>query len=129
MIQRIDNVGVAVSDLERAIRFYGRIGFEIEDREEETPSATLRAGEARLWVFQTPDHSGSRRSLDLVGNPTGYDHLSLRVGDVDAACDRVVANGQELESEPADHPDWGYRAASLLDPDGNRLFLLGDLKG
>jgi methylmalonyl-CoA/ethylmalonyl-CoA epimerase len=129
MIQRIDNVGVAVSDLERALAFYANVGFEIEDREEETPSATLRAGEARLWVFQTPNHSASRRTLDLVGNPTGYDHLSLSVGDVDATCDRVAANGLELESAPADHADWGYRAASLLDPDGNRLFLLGDLKG
>jgi methylmalonyl-CoA/ethylmalonyl-CoA epimerase len=129
VIQRIDNVGVAVSDLERALTFYQNVGFQIEDREEETPSATLRAGEARLWVFQTPNNSMSRRTLDLVGNPTGYDHVSLSVGDVDAACERIVSSGVVLESEPADHADWGYRAASLLDPDGNRLFLLGELKG
>ena len=128
MIDRIDNVGVAVRDLEGALDFYKRLGFEVEDREDETPAATLRAAEARLWVFQTGAGSGAPRTPDLVSNPTGYDHLSFWVGDVDAACAEFTGNGIELESAPADQT-WGYRAASLLDPDGNRLFLLGDLKG
>jgi catechol 2,3-dioxygenase-like lactoylglutathione lyase family enzyme len=127
MIERIDNVGVAVADLERALRFYGRLGFAVEEREDETPSATLSAGQARLWVFQTGRRSADRRDAGFAGNPTGFDHLSLWVGDVDAACARVAGSGIELESAPADQ-DWGYRAASLLDPDGNRLFLLGELR-
>ncbi|MBO0685084.1 MAG: VOC family protein [Candidatus Dormibacteraeota bacterium] len=129
MIERIDNVGVAVTDLERALAFYERVGFAIEDRETETPSALLRAGDARLWVFQSPAGPAARRSLELVGNPAGFDHVSLAVADVDSACERIAGAGLELESPPADRPDWGYRAASLLDPDGNRLFLLGALSG
>lgn len=129
MIEKIDNVGVAVTDLERSLAFYERVGFAVEDREPQTPSAMLRAGDARLWVFQTPAGSTGRRSLDLVGNPPGFDHVSLAVADVDAACERITASGLELESPPADRPDWGYRAASLRDPDGNRVFLLGALSG
>jgi catechol 2,3-dioxygenase-like lactoylglutathione lyase family enzyme len=128
MVRRIDNVGVAVSDLDAALAFYGRLGFEPEYREDRTPSAMLRAGDARLWVFATDARSGDRRSPDLAGNPTGLDHVSLWVGDVDAACARITGAGGELESGPADQ-DWGLRAATLLDPDGTRVFLLGDLKG
>jgi len=93
MIQRIDNVGVAVSDLDAALVFYRRMGFEVEYGEDETPSAMLRAGDARLWVFVTGIHSGDRRAVDLVGNPTGLDHVSLWVGDVDGACARIIGAG------------------------------------
>lgn len=128
MIQRIDNVGVAVTDLERAVAFYRGLGLEVEARDE-TPAATMSAGEAKLWVFQTSAHERDpERAPDLVGNRPGFDHLSFWVGDVDAAADAARAEGLELESEPANQ-EWGYRAASLLDPDGNRVFLLGDLKG
>lgn len=128
MIARIDNVGVAVSDLARSLDFYRRVGFDVEDQDSGMPAAMLRAGEARLWLFQTAAGSRERRRLELAGNPTGYDHVSFWVGDVDGACAGLSANGIEVESGPADQ-DWGYRAASLLDPDGNRLFLLGDLRG
>ena len=127
LIERVDNLGVAVSDLEAAVRFYSALGFEVEARDE-TPAATLRAGEARLWVFQTGGGRGAARAPELVGNPTGYDHVSFWVGDVDAAAERARTAGLALESEPADQ-EWGYRAASLLDPDGNRVFLLGELRG
>ena len=127
VIERIDNVGVAVSDLEAALRFYVALGFEVEARDE-TPAATLRAGGARLWVFQAAGGRGPSRSAGLTGNATGFDHVSLWVGDVDAAARRAREAGLTLESEPADQ-DWGYRATSLLDPDGNRVFLLGEPAG
>ena len=123
----MDNIGVAASELESSLRFYGALGFEIESRDE-TPAATLKAGEARLWVFQTTAAGGPARDLDLTGNPAGFDHVSFWVGDVDAAAERARAAGLEPESEPADQ-EWGYRATSLLDPDGNRIFLLGELRG
>lgn len=128
MIQRIDNVGVAVSDLERSVAFYEALGFSVESRDE-TPAATLAAGEARMWVFQTTaaERDAGRRP-ELVGNRPGLDHLSFWVGDVDAAAEQARGAGLQLESAPADQ-EWGYRAASLLDPDGNRVFLLGDRRG
>ncbi len=128
VIERIDNVAVAVTDLERALAFYRALGFEVEDREAETPSATVAVGGARLWLFQTRSRATAARDLSLTGNPPGFDHVSLWVGDVDAAVERLKAAGLSLESEPADQP-WGARATSLLDPDGNRIYLLGRLRG
>jgi catechol 2,3-dioxygenase-like lactoylglutathione lyase family enzyme len=76
VIERIENVGVAVTDLERAVAFYTRLGFKVEARDESTRSAMLRGGEARLWIFETRRRSADHRSLSLDGNPTGDDHLS-----------------------------------------------------
>jgi catechol 2,3-dioxygenase-like lactoylglutathione lyase family enzyme len=128
VISRIDNVGVACSDLERSLRFYEALGFGVRDRDEGFPAATLAAGEATLYLFQAGAGGGQDRSPELAGNPPGLDHLSLWVGDVDRACAGLREAGLRLESEPADQP-WGARAASLLDPDGTRLYLLGPLRG
>jgi catechol 2,3-dioxygenase-like lactoylglutathione lyase family enzyme len=128
MIERIDNVGVAVSDLARSADFYRRLGFAVEEWEGDPPAAMLRAGGVQLYAFQTNLRSVADRRVDLSANPVGFDHVSLWVGDVDAACARIVEAGVELETQAEDQ-DWGYRAAGVLDPDGNRLFLLGDLKG
>ena len=50
------------------------------------------------------------------------------VGDVDEAYRRLKAEGVRFAMEPADQ-DWGARACSLHDPDGNVIFLLGPLSG
>jgi catechol 2,3-dioxygenase-like lactoylglutathione lyase family enzyme len=128
VIERIDNVGVAVTSLERALAFYRQLGFQVEEREEETPSATVAAGGARLWLFQTRSRAVVSRHLSMTDNPPGLDHVSFWVEDVDAVAERLKAGGLALESGPADQP-WGARAASLLDPDGNRIYLLGRLRG
>ncbi|EKP95383.1 VOC family protein [Thermaerobacter subterraneus] len=126
MVERIDNVGVAVRDLQAAESFYTRLGFRVESRDE-TPGALLVAGDARLYLFQTNrPEGGARRSPDLVGNPPGIDHISFWVGDVDAAYRRLAEQGLTFATEPADQ-DWGARACSLHDPDGNVIFLLGPL--
>jgi catechol 2,3-dioxygenase-like lactoylglutathione lyase family enzyme len=128
LIERIDNVGVGVSDLERALDFYARLGFELLEREQETPSATLQAGGARLWVFEARGGAGVSRGPDPAANPVGVDHLSFWVEDVDLAYDSLRQAGVEFEAEPADQP-WGARATSVVDPDGTRIYLLGALRG
>ena len=103
MIERFDNVGIAVRDFERAVDFYQRLGFTISARYDETPSAIFTAGEARLYIFgtasQDPPH---RRDLSLFGNPPGVDHLSFWVGDVDAAYNSISERGVHFEAPPAD---------------------------
>jgi len=127
VIERIDNVGVGVSDLDRALDFYRRLGFEVLEREEDTPSATLQAGSVRLWVFRGLGGPPPSRAPDPAANPPGLDHVSLWVEDVDVAYESLRSGGLAFEAEPADQP-WGARATSLLDPDGTRIYLLGPLR-
>ena len=128
MIDHIDNVGVGVSDLGRALDFYRRLGFDVLEQEEETPSATLQAGSVRLWVFRGRGGSQGTRAPDPAANPPGIDHLSLWVEDVDLAYEALSGKGLEFESDPADQ-SWGARSTSLVDPDGTRIYLLGPLRG
>lgn len=121
MVLGLDNVGIAVRDVARAAAFYGLLGFEPDYVSEE--SAFLRASGVALYLFRTGGPAQPHRSFDLETNPLGYDHLSFRVADVDAACAKLRELGVRVEREPQDYP-WGARAACLRDPDGNCLWLL-----
>ncbi|MFQ5595372.1 MAG: VOC family protein [Anaerolineae bacterium] len=121
MIRGIDNVGVAVSDLEASLGFYQTLGFESEYQDEF--SAMVKAGTAHLYLFATDNDASLSRSFDLEGNPRGIDHISLLVEDVDALCNELEAQGVSPARPPQDY-DWGARAACLYDPDGNCIWLL-----
>jgi len=128
VIQSINNIGIAVRDLARSIAFYEKLGFQVQDRDEETPAASLQAGHAWLYIFQTSSRElAASRAPELVQNPPGIDHISFDVPDVDEFYDRLK-DELTFEGEPADQT-WGARAVSLLDPDGNRLYFLSPLKG
>lgn len=127
MITGINNIGVAVSDLEVSVAFFSQLGFE-EIGRDETPGIMLQAGSALLYLFQTDSVAqSSRRASDLVHNSPGFDHISLDVADVDDFYDHH-RDQVAFEAQPKDQP-WGYRATSIVDPDGNRVFFLSQLKG
>lgn len=121
MIKDIDNVGIAVSDLNKSIRFYEQLGFTVRTRDEF--SAFLIAGRAALYLFKTNNITIMKRSFDLEENPLGIDHLSLSVEDVDKFCQELEGKGVKLERQPKDY-EWSARAACLRDPDGNCIWLI-----
>ncbi|MFQ5343779.1 MAG: VOC family protein [Anaerolineae bacterium] len=121
MIRGIDNVGIAVSDLDGSLDFYQTLGFELEYQDEF--SAMVKAGTAQLYLFATDSDASLSRSFDLEGNPRGIDHISLLVEDVDTRCNDLEAQGASLARQPQDY-DWGARAACLYDPDGNCIWFL-----
>jgi catechol 2,3-dioxygenase-like lactoylglutathione lyase family enzyme len=126
VIVGFDNVGVAVSDLGRALEFWTALGFERVSEDDGEPAALLRAGSAFLWVFETRSPMPAQaRNADLLANPPGIDHLSLAVDDVDAAHRALEERGVQFEWGPDDR--WGYRVAALRDPDGTQVFLLTPL--
>ncbi|MFQ5398229.1 MAG: VOC family protein [Anaerolineae bacterium] len=131
MIKGIDNVGISVSDLGRAIAFYERLGFTKEyDYEADVTGCAMATGSAVLFLFQTKraDAQPVQRSDNLGQNPPGIDHISFLVGNVDRAYADLTAKGVAFLGEPADLPEAGIRLAGVKDPDGNVLYLLQYLK-
>ncbi len=126
MIKRIDNVGIAVSNLARSIAFYERIGFAQGDMydEEGLHGCLMSAQAAVLFLFQSQHAEGEPviRDLALQDNPPGHDHVSFFVENVDQAYSDLAAQGIVFEGQPADQ--WGMRIVDLKDPDGNNLYLL-----
>jgi catechol 2,3-dioxygenase-like lactoylglutathione lyase family enzyme len=117
----IDNIGIGVSDVDRSLAFYERLGFVLSSRSER--GATVALGACTLFLFPSSAAGARLRSGDPLANPPGLDHLSFAVDDIDAAHQLLTGAGLLFDSEPSD-TTWGARAAALRDPDGTSIFLL-----
>jgi catechol 2,3-dioxygenase-like lactoylglutathione lyase family enzyme len=120
----LDNVGVAVRDLDASLRFYhDAVGLPVADRDDASRAASLSAGGAQLYVFETSGPGGTRRTGDYTRNPTGLDHLSFAVDDVDATHRQLSGRGVEFFMDPVD-AEWGARVCACHDPDGTPVYFL-----
>jgi len=129
---RLDLVTVIVDDYDEAIAFYTDVlGFELA---EDSPSLT-NDGRPKRWVVVRPPGDGSGTGLLLaqadgdrqaggVGEQfAGRVGLFLRVGDFDAAYDRMLQLGVEFVSAPR-HEAYGT-VVVFTDVAGNLWDLLG----
>ena len=118
----LEVVTVPVSDVDRAKRFYQRLGWRFD--------IDLVVSDDVRTVQFTPPHSGCSIQFGKGGTtaePGSAQGLILVVDDIDAARDDLVSRGVEVsqvqEARPPgfDSPGRSYFArASFSDPDGNR---------
>ena len=115
----IDHIGIAVSDLEDALRFYvERCGLSPdpveEHRELRLRIARVRVGEVQLELIEARDwEQTTQRHLPHQG--PGVYHVGLRVADVDAAVDELAEAGVAL-IDPVPRTGTGMRVA-FVHPD------------
>ena len=139
-LQRLTHVGICVSDLDRALRFYrDLLGFRWEHdlQVEGEPSDTLlRLRGVKLHaVYLTRD--GVRIELLRFATPPappprsramhehGLTHLSFRVADLDATLAALRAAGERvLEETVIRIPEFGAAACMVSDPDGQLIELV-----
>ena len=111
---------VVVADADRALRFYVDLlgATEIFRFPPE--------GDAGFVSMQFPDGTKLGLGVDASMSQGANAALELCIyaSDCDAAVERLRAAGVPIVDEPADQP-WGERMAHVLDPDGNRISLLG----
>lgn len=107
-IQHISAVTLAVRDMNRAVTFYGSIGFELLHGGEAATFTTFRVGEGFLNLILVPSHE-----------PRWWGRLILRVGEVDRLYEALIASGHH--PEPPRNGSWGERYFHLTDPDGHEL--------
>jgi len=134
-IQRMDNVGIVVDDLDAAIAFFTELGME-------------REGEAQiegLWADRTVGLDGVRSDIALMRTPDGHGKLELTkyhspaaigarpqnpppntlglhrimfaVDDIDDTVARLRPHGAELLGELVQYQD-SYRLCYLRGPAG-----------
>lgn len=99
-VTRIDHVGIAVPDLDAALRFYTEtLGLEagpIEVREQPPiRRCCLRLGDAELELIEARDPEQTMLRF-VPQRAAGVYHVGLRVEDVDAAADELRARGVAL---------------------------------
>jgi methylmalonyl-CoA/ethylmalonyl-CoA epimerase len=117
-IVALDHVGVAVGDLDAAVRFHTDVlGLVLVHREvnerQGVAEAMLAApdagpGSAEVQLL-APLHDGSPIARFLGRSGPGLQHLAYRVGDVDAACAELRARGVRLLYDRAEAGTRGSR--------------------
>jgi catechol 2,3-dioxygenase-like lactoylglutathione lyase family enzyme len=121
-----------VNDFDACVRFYEAALKELLgiDPVKIVPEASYANwdlnGEATLALFGRKAIAAVVGADALPDTPTqDRAMLALRVENVDAAAERLVALGARQVAAPQDRPDWGpsLRTAHLRDPDGNLLEL------
>jgi catechol 2,3-dioxygenase-like lactoylglutathione lyase family enzyme len=118
----IDHLGVEVSDLTRAARFYDAVFFALGARRMHESAAAIAWGrdDPTFWVVQR----------DRPPQP-GYGHVAFRAAGkaaVDAAYRAGITAGGRSDGPPGPRPQYGARtyAAYLRDPDGLRVEVVSD---
>jgi uncharacterized glyoxalase superfamily protein PhnB len=127
----LDVIGVVVSDMQKAIDFYQRLGLEFpEDPDPEGHGhvEAILSGGLRF----TLDTEESIRSFDPGWSPpSGGQRMAIAfrcesAQDVDGVYRELVEAGAESRKEPWD-AFWGQRYAQVKDPDGNVIDLFAPL--
>jgi len=96
----LDHIGIAVSDLGEALRFYrDALGLEVESPEE-VPSQRVRAhfiaaGESALELLEATDDTSPIAKYTAKRGP-GLHHITLRVDDLVAALATLKQRGVRL---------------------------------
>jgi len=120
-----------VDDYDQAIEFFaGALGFELA---EDSPALATSGGLPKRWVVVRPPGArtgallaqadGPRQAAAVGNQAAGRVGFFLRVGDFDAAFERMAAAGVEFDGAPRTEP-YG-RVAVFLGIAGNRWDLLG----
>jgi methylmalonyl-CoA/ethylmalonyl-CoA epimerase len=119
MFDRIDHVGVAVSDLDAAAALYeGTFGMPLAHREtvesQGVEAALLDVGEGHVELLQPLDaETFVGRFIERRGE--GLHHVAYAVDDIDATLAQLKGSGVELIDEQARVGIRGSRVA-FLDP-------------
>ena len=100
MLSRIDHVGIAVRDLDRAIQTYERLlGLRVSRRErlerEGIEVALITIGESRIELI-TPLNPESKVEKFLQDRGEAVHHVAYATDDVAASLERAGAGGAQL---------------------------------
>ena len=110
-----------IGDIDRSVAFYEALGFEELRR--------MNIRDEAINVFMGLPDDGPR--LELTYNHgvseyelgTGYNHIAISAGDLDATLERLAEQGIEPEKPPYSVSE-GSRLCFVRDPDGYRIELI-----
>jgi lactoylglutathione lyase len=114
-----------IMDIDRSIAFYRALGFE------ETGRFPIR--DEAINVFMNIPGDGDEPKLELTWNRdreepyeigTGYGHIAVAVGELDATLASLAEQGIEPERPPYTVREGGSRLCFVRDPDGYRIELI-----
>lgn len=97
---KIDHIGIAVTSIEKSLKFYeGILGLKCEGEEvvseQKVKTAFLPAGDSEIELLEATDpESPIARFIAKKGE--GIQHIALQVEDIEAALKELAAQGVRL---------------------------------
>ncbi|HAI86873.1 MAG TPA: methylmalonyl-CoA epimerase [Firmicutes bacterium] len=117
MVRKVDHIGVAVSNLEEALKIYTEVlglklhGTEVVE-EQKVRVAFLPVGDTEIELLESTDPEGPiAKFIEKRGQ--GMQHIALRVDDIDEALERMRQKGVRLIDEKPRYGAGGARIAFL----------------
>lgn len=129
----LDHIGLSVRDLEAQAEWYSRALGLTPLEPGGIPAIGLRVvflvDPDDGWALELLHRPGSQPGLQAVTAPEavltqGYGHICLRVTDVDALYERLIAAGASPIMPPGESPVSGVRMAFVADPEGHFIEML-----
>ncbi|MGZ5309631.1 MAG: VOC family protein [Solirubrobacterales bacterium] len=113
-----------IGDIDRSVAFYEKLGFEEIGR--------IPIRDEAINVFMNIPGDGDKPRLELTYNHgvdayevgTGYGHIAISVGDLDATLAGLADDGIEPEKPPYTVSENGPRICFVRDPDDYRVELI-----
>ena len=125
MIQKIDHIGVAVSDMDEALKLYRDVlGLKVEKTEDfqGMKIAFIPIGDTEFELLQPTDPDGAlAKFLEKKGE--GIQHIALRVDDVAKSLEEFKGKGLRVIDEKP-RPGAGGASIAFFHPKSTRGVLL-----
>jgi len=102
MIKRIDHVGIAVRNLEEAIKVWEGLGLKVEEVEEvpeqKVRTAIIHVGESRIELLE-PTAEDSPIAKFIAKRGEGIHHIALGVDNIEEHLKKLKEEGYRLIDE------------------------------
>ncbi len=125
MIKKIDHIGIAVSDLEEALKLYRDVlGLKVEKTEEfeGMKIAFIPIGDTEFELLQPTDPNGALAKF-VEKRGEGVQHIALRVDDVEKSLEELKAKGlQAIDQKP--RPGAGGATIAFFHPKSTKGVLM-----
>jgi lactoylglutathione lyase len=131
-IDRVDHIGIRVRDLDRALAFYGVLGFALVRRAEGDDVAIVRNEqgiELNLVFNANAGDPAANILMDVPEKFPGYTHIALRVTSIPATIAALKGAGIAITQGPVSFGDAGQVSVFVRDPDRNVIELRGREQG
>ena len=127
-IERVDHIGIRVAETDRAMAFYGMLGFELLYDVPYDEVVIIRNSndvEINLITNANNPNDGNNILMDVADKFAGVTHVALRVQSIRETIEVLAENGVEITQGPVKFGDDGHVSVFVRDPDRNVIELRG----
>jgi len=127
-IDRVTHIGIRVRNLDRALAFYGVLGFALSHRAQGDDVAIIRnpqGVEINLIFNANAGDPATNILMDVAEKYPGYTHVALYVASIPATIDALKSNDIAITQGPVRFGEDGGVSVFVRDPDRNVIELRG----